>query len=70
MKDGVLFSSTAGLLRFFEYDHLPIEAHTMAATCKDVALKVVAACPDKDSASLQRGLSKLLEARDEFACAL
>ncbi len=53
-----------GLLRFFEYDHLPTHLQTTSRRCAFLAEQVVTDLPD--SPELTAGLRKLLEAKDCF----
>ncbi|MFJ6615465.1 hypothetical protein ACIQPT_34895 [Streptomyces sp. NPDC091289] len=56
--------ATVGLLRYFEYGHLPAHLQTVSKPCGDLAQELVAVLPD--GPELSAGLRKLLEAKDCF----
>lgn len=56
--------ATTGLLRYFEYAHLPERLQVVSRPCGDLAQAMVAALPD--GPELTAGLRKLLEAKDCF----
>lgn len=56
--------ATTGLLRYFEYAHLPERLQTVSKPCGGMAQAMVAALPD--GPELTTGLRKLLEAKDCF----
>lgn len=56
--------ATAGLLRWFEYDHLPAALKPTSQMCHDLAHEMVRRHPD--GPELSAGLRKLLEAKDCF----
>lgn len=56
--------ATVQLLRFFEYEHLPVHLQTMSRRCYQLAHAMVEDLPD--GAELTTGLRKLLEAKDCF----
>lgn len=56
--------ATTGLLRFFEYAHLPPRLQAVSAPCGKLARQMVERLPD--GPELSAGLRKLLEAKDCF----
>lgn len=56
--------STTGLLRFFEYEHLPTHLQATSRRCYQLAHAMVEDLPD--GPELTTGLRKLLEAKDCF----
>lgn len=56
--------ATVGLLRFFEFGHLPEHLQAVAEPCARLAYRTVDALPD--GPELSAGLRKLLEAKDCF----
>ena len=56
--------ATTGLLRWFEYDHLPERLQIVSQICHDSAHEMVRQLPD--GPELTTGLRKLLEAKDCF----
>lgn len=56
--------ATTGLLRYFEYGHLPEHLQTISRPCAGLATQMVAELPD--GPELTTGLRKLLEAKDCF----
>jgi hypothetical protein len=56
--------ATTGLLRFFEYEHLPERLRLTSQICHDLAHEMVRQLPD--GPELTAGLRKLLEAKDCF----
>ena len=56
--------STTGLLRFFEFEHLPPHLQTVSRSCHQLAHAMVEDLPD--GPELTTGLRKLLEAKDCF----
>ena len=56
--------STAHVLRFFAWDHLPENLQPISRNCADLALQMVARTVD--GPELVVGLRKLLEAKDCF----
>lgn len=55
---------TLGLLRFFEYAHLPARLQGISEPCATLSSAMVTALPD--GPELTVGLRKLLEAKDCF----
>ena len=55
---------TTGLLRYFDFDHLPAHLHDVAGECCGAAHTMAALLPD--GPELTTGLRKLLEAKDCF----
>lgn len=55
---------TTGLLRFFEYKHLPEHLQPISRECAELAETMVASLAD--GLELTTGLRKLLEAKDCF----
>jgi hypothetical protein len=55
---------TTGLLRFFEYNHLPEHLQVFSRPISLLAVEMVTALPD--GPELTAGLRKLLEAKDCF----
>lgn len=56
--------STVGLLRYFEYAHLPAHLQVISRPVGDLAQQMAAMLPD--GSELTAGLRKLLEAKDCF----
>lgn len=56
--------ATLHLLRFFEYEHLPVRLQTTSRRCHQLAHAMAADLPD--GPELTAGLRKLLEAKDCF----
>jgi len=56
--------ATRGLLRFFEYQHLPETLRNTSQPCSNLAYQMVEYLPD--GPELTAGLRKLLEAKDCF----
>jgi len=56
--------STAGIAKFFAYDHLPTRLQVISKPCHDLAVAMIEALPD--GPELTAGLRKLLEAKDCF----
>lgn len=56
--------STTGLLRFFEYAHLPEHLQSVSRPCGELAQGMAAEL--SDGPELTAGLRKLLEAKDCF----
>lgn len=56
--------ATLGLLRFFEYGHLPTHLQTTSRRCAALAEQMATDLPD--GPELTTGLRKLLEAKDCF----
>lgn len=56
--------ATTGLLRFFEFEHLPDHLKTVSRPCSALADLMVEKLPD--GPELTTGLRKLLEAKDCF----
>lgn len=56
---------TAGIARYFAYDHLPERLQTVSKPCADLAEQMIRMLPD--GTELTTGLRKLLEAKDAFA---
>jgi hypothetical protein len=56
--------STASIVRYFEYDHLPPRLQEISGPCADLAESMVMNLPD--GPELTTGLRKLLEAKDCF----
>lgn len=58
-------TATAGILRFFDYGHLPAEGpRAVSAHCAGLAIEMAETL--KDGPELTTGLRKLLEAKDCF----
>jgi|WetSurMetagenome_2_1015567.scaffolds.fasta_scaffold65419_7 hypothetical protein len=57
-------SGTVGILRYFEYSHLPERLQAVSRPCADLAVQMVYAL--QDGPELTAGLRKLLEAKDCF----
>jgi hypothetical protein len=57
-----LHPSTAALLRFFQFDHLPSQLRTVSAPFAELAHRMVETLPP--CPELTAGLRKLLEAKD------
>jgi hypothetical protein len=57
-------AATVGLLRFFEFEHLPPHLRTTSRECHMLAHAMVDRLPD--GPELTSGLRKLLEAKDCF----
>jgi hypothetical protein len=55
---------TAGIAKFFAFDHLPEALQAISKPCHDLAAEMIAALPD--GPELTTGLRKLLEAKDCF----
>jgi hypothetical protein len=55
---------TVGLLRYFEFAHLPAHLQDVSRPCGELADEMVAELPD--GPELTTGLRKLLEAKDCF----
>lgn len=55
---------TAGIMRFFSYDHLPAHLRTISQVCAEMAVEMVSELPD--GPELTAGLRHLLEAKDCF----
>jgi hypothetical protein len=55
---------TVGIIRWFEYAHLPQRLQEVSRPCADLAGQMVVALPD--GPELTAGLRKLLEAKDCF----
>ncbi|MCP3881214.1 MAG: hypothetical protein GY701_22900 [Sulfitobacter sp.] len=55
---------TLGLLKFFEYTHLPDHLQGISSSCAALAYTMVKELPD--GPELTTGLRKLLEAKDCF----
>lgn len=53
---------TAGIARYFTYDHLPERLQTVSKPCADLAEQMIGLLPD--GPELTTGLRKLLEAKD------
>lgn len=58
----VRHSSTVGMLKHFEYSHLPEHLQAVSKPCGDLAQELVSVLPD--GPELTAGLRKLLEAKD------
>lgn len=56
--------ATTGLLRYFEYEHLPEKLRPISQIAHDAAHEMVRRLPD--GPELTAGLRKLLEAKDCF----
>lgn len=56
--------ATTGILRYFEYGHLPDHLKVVSSASRELAHEMVAALPD--GPELTTGLRKLLEAKDCF----
>lgn len=56
--------ATTGLLRYFEFSHLPEHLHGVSGECFGLACTMIALLPD--GPELTTGLRKLLEAKDCF----
>jgi hypothetical protein len=56
--------ATTGLLRYFEYAHLPAHLRNISAPCAVLAREMADTLPD--GLELTAGLRKLLEAKDCF----
>lgn len=56
--------ATTGLLRYFQYAHLPERQQAVSRPCADLAHTLVDQLPD--GPQLTTGLRKLLEAKDCF----
>lgn len=56
--------ATTGLLRFFEYEHLPDHLQAISRPCAALAAEMAGRLPD--GPELTAGLRKLLEAKDCF----
>jgi hypothetical protein len=56
--------ATTGLLRYFEYAHLPERLQAVSRPCGELAQAMVDELPD--GPELTTGLRKLLEAKDCF----
>jgi hypothetical protein len=55
------------LLRYFKYDHLPIDLQSISEPCCALAQEMVTLLDDAtDPAEVTVGLRKLLEAKDAF----
>ena len=52
------------LLRFFQYEHLPVDLQVVSRPCGELARIMADECPE--NAELTAGLRKLLEAKDCF----
>lgn len=59
-----LHPSTSGILRYFEYAHLPEKLRDISGQCAALAVEMVNAT--NDGPELTAGLRKLLEAKDCF----
>lgn len=55
---------TAGIARFFDYEHLPARLQEISGPCHDLAEVMIRNLPD--GPELTAGLRKLLEAKDCF----
>ncbi len=55
---------TAGIARFFTYEHLPQHLQATSKACHDLADQMIGDLPDRPE--LTAGLRKLLEAKDCF----
>lgn len=55
---------TAGLARYFDYDHLPARLQSVSRACYNLAAEMIDRLPD--GPELTTGLRKLLEAKDCF----
>ena len=62
MADAERHPSTTGLLRYFEYAHLPPRLQAVSKPIGDLAHELVDQLPD--GPELTTGLRKLLEAKD------
>ena len=60
----LLHPAVESILRFFTYDHLPIEQQDISSRCCELALRTAHSLPQ--NAELTAGLRKLLEAKDCF----
>jgi hypothetical protein len=58
------YPGTTGLLRYFEYGHLPGHLQTVSSPSRELARTMARALPD--GPELTAGLRKLLEAKDCF----
>jgi hypothetical protein len=56
--------SVAGIVRYFDYGHLPPALAEISRPCAELAADMLAALPD--GPELTAGLRKLLEAKDCF----
>jgi hypothetical protein len=56
--------ATTGLLRYFEYAHLPEHLQAVSRPCAELAHELVGVLPDGPELTI--GLRKLLEAKDCF----
>ena len=61
---GTRHPATLGILKFFEYEHLPSHLQRISVACYDLALTMVNSL--EDGPELTVGLRKLLEAKDCF----
>jgi len=56
--------ATAGLLRYFAWEHLPVHLQPISQLCGRLAYEMADRLPD--GPELTTGLRKLLEAKDAF----
>lgn len=56
--------SVQAVVKYFGYEHLPVQVSGVSRRCHDLAVAMLADIPD--SPELVVGLRKLLEAKDAF----